>query len=129
MSQFECKLSDLQEPKKEVKSAHDSKEKNVHFDEKVNLKENEKVNLKENEKVNEPIEHKSTSLTDVISNNKNTVFVIVVAYLLLNTDAVKGFVFKMLPQLMNSSTDYNLMGTLLSAFLLGISTVLFISYF
>ena len=123
MSQFECKLSDLQEPKKEVKSAHDSKEKKVHYDEKVNLKENE------NEKVNEPIEHKSTSLTDVISNNKNTVFVIVVAYLLLNTDAVKGFVFKMLPQLMNSSTDYNLMGTLLSAFLLGISTVLFISYF
>ena len=123
MSQFECKLSDFEEPKKEVKSVHDSKEKKVQFDEKVNLKENE------NEKVNEPIEHKSTSLTDVISNNKNTVFVIVVAYLLLNTDAVKGFVFKMLPQLMNSSTDYNLMGTLLSAFLLGILTVLFISYF
>jgi len=121
MSQFECKLSDLEEPKKEVKQEQAVQQKKVHFDEKVN----EKVN----ENVNEPIEYKSKSLTDVLSDNKNTIFVIVIAYLLLNTDSVKETVFKMLPQLMNSSTDYNLIGTLLSALLLGILTVLFISYF
>ena len=122
MSQFECKLSDLEEPKKEVKQEQVSQEKKVNFDERVNVNVNEtsKELKKDDEK---------TSYFDIISDNKNTIFVIVIVYLLLNTTAVKEIVFKMLPQLMNSSTEYNLVGTLISAILLGIVTTLFISYF
>ena len=120
MSQFECKLSDLEEPKKEIKQEQVSQEKKVHFDEKVNVNEPTKELQVQNEK---------TSYFDIISNNKNTIFIIVIVYLLLNTTAVKEIVFKILPQLMNSSTEYNLLGTLISALLLGIVTTLFISYF
>ncbi len=126
MSQFECKLSDLQEPKKEVKQEQVSQEKKVQFDERANVNANENVN----ETIKEPqIQNEKTSYLNIISDNKNTIFVIVIAYLLLNTTAVKEIVFKILPQLMNSSTEYNLIGTLISALLLGIVTTFFISYF
>jgi hypothetical protein len=120
MSQFECKLSDLEEPKKEVKQEQVSQEKKVKFDESLSVNETIKEPQKDNEK---------TSYFDIISNNKNTIFIIVIVYLLLNTTAVKEIVFKILPQLMNSSTEYNLIGTLISALLLGIVTTFFISYF
>jgi hypothetical protein len=122
MSQFECKLSDLEEPKKEVNQEQVSQEKKVQFDERVNVNANETI--KELQKDNE-----KASYFDIISDNKNTIFVIVIIYLLLNTTAVKDIVFKILPQLMNSSTEYNLIGTLISALLLGIVTTFFISYF
>lgn len=121
MSQFECKLSDLEEPKKkEVKPEPVVQEKKVQFDEKVSVNETTKELQVQNEQ---------TSYFDIISTNKNTIFVIVIVYLLLNTTSVKEIVFKMLPQLMNSSTEYNLLGTLISALLLGIVTIFFISYF
>lgn len=124
MSQFECKLSDLEEPKKEVKQEQVVQEKKVQINEGANVNVNVNETTKELQKDNE-----KASYFDIISNNKNTIFVIVIAYLLLNTTAVKEIVFKILPQLMNSSTEYNLIGTLISALLLGIVTTFFISYF
>tara|TARA_Y100001970_G_C14259677_1_gene878890 strand:+ start:23392 stop:23757 length:366 start_codon:yes stop_codon:yes gene_type:complete len=121
MSQFECKLSDLEEPKKEIKSVPINQEKKVHFDEKKPEPVNDLQVQVEKKQVDDIISN--------ISNNKNTIFVIVISYILLNTTTVKEFVFKILPQLMDSSSEYNLMGTLLCALLLGTLTILYISYF
>lgn len=122
MSQFECKLSDLEEPKKEVNAAPlRDQEKKVHFEEKEPEPVKDSQVQVEKKQPNDIISN--------ISNNKNTIFVIVISYLLLNTTAVKEIVFKILPQLMDNASDYNLMGTLLCAVLLGIVTILYISYF
>jgi len=116
MSHFECKLSDLEEPKKEIKSVPITQEKKPEPEPVKDLQ----VQV-EKKQVDDIISN--------ISNNKNTIFVIVISYILLNTTTVKDFVFKILPQLMDSSSEYNLMGTLLCALLLGTLTILYISYF
>lgn len=115
MSQFECNLSDFEEKPKEIKTPP------------------QRENTTEvKHEVKTPVENLSLTLdkSDIFSS-KNTSLILfnTVVYIVLNTDSVKEIVFKILPILMSSATDYSLLGTLMCGILLSILSILFTSYF
>lgn len=126
MSQYECKLSDLEEePKQENKTKVN--EKKVHFNESVEKERVETPVLPSNEQRQQKSPEKD--ILDTLYNNRNLLFLIVIVNMFLNTSTVKENVFKILPQLMENITNYNILGTLVSGLILAVITVLFISYF
>lgn len=125
MSQYECKLSDLEEePKQENKTKVN--EKKVHFNESVEKERVEMPVLPSNKQHQKSPEK---DILDTLYNNRNLLFLIVIVNIFLNTSTVKENVFKILPQLMENITNYNILGTLVSGLVLAVITVLFISYF
>lgn len=62
-------------------------------------------------------------------NNINRILFITIVYILLNTPSVKELVFKNIPILMASETDYSLTGILVSGLILAISSIIFSVYF
>lgn len=128
-SKYGCKVSDLiKEPlvneieeeieEIEVAPKHNNVNKRVKFeDDKVDYKQ--KVELAKLDIFSEIIE----------KNNINKILFITVVYILLNTPSLKELVFKNIPVLMTSETDYSLFGILLSGLLLAISSIVFSAYF
>lgn len=68
-----------------------------------------------------------SEITD--KNNINKMLFIIVVYILLNTRALKELVFKNIPVLMLSESEYSLVGILVSGLLLAVSTIIFSVYF
>ena len=62
-------------------------------------------------------------------NNINRILFITIVYILLNTPSVKELVFKNIPILMASETNYSLTGILVSGLILAISSIIFSVYF
>ena len=129
MSQFECKMSDL-EPKLNEQLPK-LKDRRVQF-EQIKDAEIEDINeFKKNENKSLDIIKNSNTLSfsDILYDNRNMLFIIIIIYLVLNTDVLKEIIFKNIPQLMLNETQYNLMGLILSALILGICTILINFYF
>jgi hypothetical protein len=93
------------------------------------------------EETDRKVRFEDQELQGIISNNVSTLnslterkninlgLLILTINLLLNTNAIKELVFNLLPQAMTSATEYNLLGTLLSGFIISVLVILFISYY
>ena len=129
-SKYGCKVSDLikepiieevveeQEEIEEVVPKSKTTNKNVTWnDKKTDYKQ--KVELAKLDIFSE--------ITD--KNNINKILFITIVYILLNTPSIKELVFKNIPILMASETDYSLTGILISGLLLAVSSIIFSIYF
>lgn len=85
----------------------------------------------EDQELHNIISNDNLSMLNSLTKRKNINLglLILTINLLLNTNAIKELVFNLLPQAMTSATEYNLLGTLASGFILSVLVILFISYY
>ncbi len=144
MSQFECSMKDLNGKNVEYKTARKEQNEsanvnaNVNANSNVNANVNANVNENANENLNseETIVPKNetidvnTSLLDKIKEEKNikTILLIIIAYIITSSSQFNDILVNSFPYLIENGST-NLLGKVVIAVLIGLSVVLFTSFF
>ena len=140
MSQFECSMKDLNGKNVEYKTAR--KEQNESANVNANVNANSNVNANVNENANENLNSEetivpknetidvNTSLLDKIKEEKNikTILLIIIAYIITSSSQFNDILVNSFPYLIENGST-NLLGKVVIAVLIGLSVVLFTSFF
>lgn len=136
MSQFECSTKDLNGKNVEYKTArkeqNESANVNANSNVNANVNENANENLNSEETIvpkNETIDV-NTSLLDKIKEEKNikTILLIIIAYIITSSSQFNDILVNSFPYLIENGST-NLLGKVVIAVLIGLSVVLFTSFF
>jgi hypothetical protein len=123
MDNFECSVKDLLDNKHPDDSSTKHESKHV-----SKREEKPETNTETN------TENKTKIITATFLNKLSEtssiriIFTILIMYLILNSNYVNELIFNTFPYLMNSSTESNLLGKIIISLIIGISTILTISF-